>query len=225
MPHGLTDRMWRKQTSWCWDIVPKPERTGEICPIILLDGIGIGSLVCLIARTPEFVIGWTWVGWESSHTWAKLLAQFPRPTVVVCDGQKGILLAIARCWPQARVQRCIFHVWQNIRVKLTLHPQTEAGRELLQLTRDLWQVKVPEQATHWQERLETWHKRYESFVRERTYIQDPKPTTLVVHPWQTEERLLPTQQAAAGQPAIHLPGRYTHFRTNTQDNQLRRRRY
>jgi hypothetical protein len=175
LPHGLTDRTWRKQTSWCWDIAPKPLRTGEVYPIILLDGIGIGSLVCLIARIPKAVIGWHWAGWESSNTWEKILEKIPAPAVVVCDGQKGILLAIARCWPHTRIQRCIFHVWQNIRVKLTLRPQTEAGRELLQLTRDLWQVKAPEQATHWQERLETWHKRYESFVRERTYIQDPKP--------------------------------------------------
>jgi len=175
LANGLTDRMWRKQTSWCWDVTPKPEHTGEVYPIILLDGIGISSLVCLIARTPQAVTDWHWAGWESSNTWEKLLERQPAPVVVVCDGQKGILLAIARCWPKARIQRCIFHVWQNIRVKLTLHPQTEAGRALLQLTRDLWQVNTHEQATNWEERLEAWHKRYESFVRERTYIQDPKP--------------------------------------------------
>lgn len=175
LPHGLTDRMWRKQTSWCWGIIPKPERTGEIYPVILLDGIGIGSLVCLIARTPQAVTDWHWAGWESSNTWDKLLEKIPAPIVVVCDGQKGILLAIARCWPNTRIQRCIFHVWQNIRVKLTLHPQTEAGRELLQLTRDLWQINTAEQATRWQEQLEAWHKHYESFVREQTYVPEPKP--------------------------------------------------
>jgi len=175
LPHSITDRMWRKQINWCWDVVPKPELTGEAYPIVLLDGIGVGSLVCLIARTPQAVIAWYWAGWESSNTWEKLLEQLPAPAVVVCDGQKGILLAIARCWPRTRVQRCVFHVWQNIRVKLTLHPQTEAGRELLQLTRDLWQVKTTEQATDWQARLIAWHGRCQSFVRERTYVQDPQP--------------------------------------------------
>ena len=111
LPDSVTDRAWRNQTAWCWSVAPYPEKTGEVHPVILLDGIGVGSLVCLVARTPEFVVGWCWVDWESSHTWAKLLAQFPSPTVVVCDCQKGILLAIARCWPQSRVQRCIFHVW------------------------------------------------------------------------------------------------------------------
>jgi hypothetical protein len=177
LPDGITDRAWRDQTAWCWSVAPYPEQTGEVHPVILLDGIGIGSLVCLVARTPEFVIGWCWVGWESSHTWAKLLAQFPDPTVVVCDGQKGVLLAIARCWPKTRIQRCIFHVWQNIRVKLTLHPQTEAGRELLQLTRDLWQVKTLEQAVSWQQQLEAWHDQYGEFIRERTLKDASEPGT------------------------------------------------
>jgi hypothetical protein len=132
-------------------------------------------MVCLIARTPEFVIGWEWVGWESSHNWSKLLNQFPGPTVVVCDGQKGILLAIARCWPKTRIQRCIFHVWQNIRVKLTLHPLTEAGRELLQLTRDLWKVQNPEQAVGWQQELEAWHEHHSDFIRERTNKDTSEP--------------------------------------------------
>ena len=113
-PDGVTDRTWRNQTAWCWGIAPYPEQTGEVYPVILLDGIGIGSLVCLIARTPDHAIGWYWVGWESSNTWEKLLKQFPSPIAVVCDGQKGILLAISRCWPNVRIQRCIFHVWQNI---------------------------------------------------------------------------------------------------------------
>lgn len=186
-PDGITDRAWRNQTAWCWNVAPRPELTGEAHPVILLDGIGVGSLVCLVARTPEYVIGWKWVGWESSHTWAKLLVQFPSPTVVVCDGQKGILLAIARCWPQIRTQRCIFHVWQNIRVKLTLHPLTEAGRKLLQLTRDLWKIQNLDQAANWQQQLEAWHKRHGQFLQERTKKDTSEPGKR--HWWYTHGRL------------------------------------
>ncbi len=134
---NFTDRTWRAQTSLCWDIIPKPVITGEVYDVILIDGIRVGSMVCLIARTVSSVIAWHWVGYESSYTWSELLEQLPAPTIVVCDGQKGILLAIARCWSTTRVQRCIFHVWQNVRAKLTLHPQTESGVGLLNLTRDL----------------------------------------------------------------------------------------
>ena len=164
-----SDRTWRAQIDWCWSIAPKPTPPNEPCPIILLDGIKVGALVCLVARTPEAVIAWQWVGWESSLTWSLLLAKLPAPTVVVCDGQKGVLLAIARCWPSTTIQRCLFHVWQNIRAKLTLNPQTNAGQELLQLTRALWPITTNEQATVWQQRLQDWHQLYGPFIRERTY--------------------------------------------------------
>jgi len=144
-------------------------------PSSCLTALVLATWSGLIARTARAVTGWHWAGWESSNTWEKILERFPAPAVVVCDGQKGILLAIARCWPNTRIQRCIFHVWQNIRLKLTLHPLTEAGRELLQLTRDLWQVNTTEQATSWKKQLEAWHVRYESFIRERTNVIDPRP--------------------------------------------------
>jgi hypothetical protein len=176
LSHNLTDRMWRIQTAWCWQVVPKPTFTGETYSIILLDGIRIGSLVCLIARTPQYVIGWTWAGWESSITWERLLNKLPAPAVVVCDGQKGILLAIARCWPKTRIQRCIFHVWQNIRVKLTLHPHIIAGQELLTLTKVLLRgIATKEAAELWQEQLSSWEQRHGSFIRERTYVSQPGP--------------------------------------------------
>ena len=174
---SIPDRTWRAQTSWCWNIIPKPVITGEVYEIILIDGIRVGSLVCLIARTPTTVITWLWVLYESSYTWSELLIKLPSPTVVVCDGQKGILLAISRCWPKTYVQRCIFHVWQNIRAKLTLHPQTQAGIELLQLTKDLLRgIKTKELADQWIKQLQLWEQTYGNFIKERTYISNPAPS-------------------------------------------------
>lgn len=111
----FTARTWRNQTAWCWDIVSKPILTGELCAILLLDGLRVGNLINLVAKTVEAAVGWHWAGWESSNTREELLKRLPAPIVVVCDGQKGILLsmAIARTWPESRIQRCIFHVWQN----------------------------------------------------------------------------------------------------------------
>jgi hypothetical protein len=172
----MPDRTWRDQTSWCWKIIPKPTLTGEMYPIILMDGIRIGSMVNLIARTPSFVIGWHWAGWESSYTWEELFKKLPAPTVVVCDGQKGVLLAIARIWPKARIQRCIFHVWQNIRTKLSIHPKTEAGTELLGLAKVLLKgIPTKNEALAWQDQLAAWEQHYSSLIRERTMVDNPRP--------------------------------------------------
>jgi hypothetical protein len=163
-------RTWRDHITWCWEVVPKPA-TPNLHESILLDGIRIGTQVCLIAKTTSEVIAWVWVGWESSYTWELLLSQTPAPTVVVCDGQKGMLLAIARCWPHTRIQRCLFHVWQNIRAKLSLHPSTLAGRALLQLTRSLWQVDTLGNAGNWVRDLDEWEKIYGSYTKEQTYAE------------------------------------------------------
>ena len=173
---GTSARTWRKQTEWCWQIVPEPELTGEAYPILLLDGIRVGSLVCLIARTPQYVIAWHWVPYESSEYWDKLLHQLPSPVVVVCDGQKGILLSIPRNWPGAAIQRCHFHVWQNVRAKLTLFPQTEAAQNLLLLTKILLKgLHTAEEAERWQAKLTAWEQLYGGFIREKTITPDPKP--------------------------------------------------
>lgn len=176
LPTGFTDRTWRNQTTWCWDIIPKPTLSGEVYPILLLDGIRIGSLVCLIARTPDYVVGWYWVPYESSGYWDKLLGTLSVPVVAICDGQKGVLLSIARNWPTTTIQRCHFHVWQNVRTKLTLNPQTEAGKQLLQLARGLLKgLATREQASLWVRYLEAWEETHGAFLKERTYTDNPKP--------------------------------------------------
>ncbi|MGH7238880.1 MAG: IS1249 family transposase [Candidatus Saccharimonadales bacterium] len=168
---GVTERTWRAQTIWCWEIAPPYEPTGEVYQVIVIDGIRVGSLVCLIARTPEHVIAWHWAPYESSGTWSELFDRTPAPGFVVCDGQKGMLLGLKRSWPTTVIQRCHFHVWQNVRTKLTLHPQTEAGQDLLRLTRGLWQVYRPEDMAAWQIRFKQWETKHGAFVKQRTYAQ------------------------------------------------------
>ena len=168
-------RSWRNQIKWCWDIIPKPILTGEIYPIILIDGLRVGSLVNLISRTPKVVINWHWVGYESSDNWAEALEKLPEPLVVVCDGQKGILGAIGRCWPNTRIQRCHFHVWQNVRTKLTLHPKTKAGHELLALAKILLKgINSLEDADIWEQQIRAWGKKYGHLIKQRTYADNPK---------------------------------------------------
>ena len=95
---------------------------------------------------------------------------------MVCDGQKGILGAIGRCWPETRIQRCHFHIWQNVRTKLTLHPNTKAGQELLTLTNILLKgINSLEEANVWEQHIHDWGKKYDKLIKKRTYADNPKP--------------------------------------------------
>lgn len=171
----LPSRTWREDTAWCWDMSPPMPQTGEIHPVLLMDGTRVGQQVCLIVRSPLYVVGWCFAPWESSTTWDKLLSTIPAPTVIVCDGQKGILLSVARNWPQTRIQRCLFHIWQNIRTKLTLNPQTEAGVDLLTHYRCIWEMTTSVLARQWEEVFYEMYRYHQEFLSERTYRRIPMP--------------------------------------------------
>jgi len=169
-----SSRTFRYQTVWCWGIAPKPVMTGEIHEAIIVDGIRVGCMVCLIARTTNYVITWVWVPYESSEYWIHLFRIIPQPKYIVCDGQKGLLKALAICWPDVILQRCRFHAWLNIKSKLTLNPESKAAKELLQITRDLLHVRTRNQARRWKRQLKYWYRRYHKFINERTIKHDPK---------------------------------------------------
>ena len=167
-------RTFRDQVSWCWGVAPKPVMTGEIHHAIIVDGIRVGGMVCLIARTVKYVIAWVWVPYESSEYWIHLFRILPQPKYIVCDGQKGLLKAISICWPGVIIQRCRFQAWLNIKTKLTLNPESKAAQELLALTRDLLHVRTRNQARRWKHRFKYWHKRHKKFIDERTIKFNPK---------------------------------------------------
>lgn len=171
----LPARTFRQQTAWCWGVPVPNVLSGEIHHAIIIDGLRVGSQVCLVARTTNYVIAWHWADSETSASWASLLTLLPAPRYVVCDGQKGMLKAIAICWPSTVVQRCRFHVWLNVKKKLTLNPEARAAQELLSLTRNLLHVRTKRQARRWKRQLKAWHRTHQSFINERTYKLDPQP--------------------------------------------------
>ena len=172
---GGSARTFRDQTMWCWLVSTPAVLTGEVHQTIITDGIRVGGRVCLIARTTSYVIAWLWVEHENSTNWANLLNLLPPSVYAVCDGQKGMLKALAICWPETVVQRCRFHVWLNTKAKLTLHPNSQAGQELLNLSRRLLHVRTRRQARRWKGSLKHWHRKHASYVTERTVKEGPKP--------------------------------------------------
>lgn len=168
-------RTFREQTAWCWQVPVPSVLTGEIHHAVMVDGIRIGDQVCLIACTTAYVIAWVWVPYESSIYWGELLRLLPSPAYVVCDGQKGLLKALAHWWPATVVQRCRFHAWLNIKAKLTLRPVSQAGQDLLQLTRELQCIRTRRQARRWKRKLRQWHTRYQQYIDERTMQLHPRP--------------------------------------------------
>lgn len=155
------------QTKMSWR-VPRTIR------ILVLDGTFIHgrALVALIARTEQGEVCWQFAPYEAAETWNTLIRHLPRPSLVVCDGQKGLLKQINASWPGVAIQRCHFHILKLARRHLTRHPKTEAGRTIKALLHTLPEVRTLRAAQAWRKAYKDWEKQYEKFLSERTRYHD-----------------------------------------------------
>ena len=129
-----------------WDHAPIPIIPLSI-DILIIDGLYLETRnsCVLIGRTKTLIALWLFADRECYGSWLLFCRSTPAPRVVVCDGQRGMRAAIRDVWPYARVQRCMFHVYQLISVRLTNHPKTDAGRLLLSLAKALFCVQTRRQ--------------------------------------------------------------------------------
>jgi hypothetical protein len=165
------ERTLQERFSWCWDYTPPLVHTGEVYEVLVVDGTKVGGQSCLITSTVRHVVAWDFVLRENSTSWEFHFSRFPPPTVVVCDGQKGILLALTRIWPETRIQRCLVHVERNLRSKLTRNPESEAGRDILEHFSVVWDVSTAAQAGNWTQVFYEMYDYHSEFLKERSYSQ------------------------------------------------------
>lgn len=72
-------------------------------------------------------------------------------------------------WPKAKHQRCLFHVFCQVKRYTTSRPRTAAGIELYALAKDLLHLKTKVEKEEWINRFIEWMKRYNKFLSQLTY--------------------------------------------------------
>jgi hypothetical protein len=143
------------------------------CDVVLVfDATHLGEDTLLVARAPRLKknVGWAWIMEETKENYAALRADIEKRgyhlTAVVLDGRTGI----PRVFSDMPVQICQFHMLQIVRRKLTLRPETDAGKELLTIGLNI--VKYDKEKL--QRDLDAWRKKYEKFLQEKTYTLGTK---------------------------------------------------
>jgi len=107
---------------------------------------------------------------ECLNSWLLFLSILDiKPTVVVCDGQRGLLKAIHSTWPKIMVQRCLIHIVRQASAWLTQHPKTKAGKHLLLLVKELRHIRTRRQKRRWIRKYRKWDKKYTTFLKEKSY--------------------------------------------------------
>lgn len=162
-------RTFRRHTQRLWSIWPIPDIVDEIHRVVYVDGIHLGrDAVVLIATSNEHVLSWHLARAETTAAYRSLLSKIAPPEVVVTDGGNGFASAVAKEWPNTRVQRCLYHVFCQVRRYTTSRPKLLAGAELLQLAGELLHIETLRQADWWVERFMQWCEFWADFLAERT---------------------------------------------------------
>lgn len=173
MPGG--GRTFRRRTSEFWEIWPIAPQTGEIFDVLFLDGIYLAkNVVVLVCASDEGVVSWHLAKSENSTDYKALMRRIPPPRMVVSDGGAGFEKARRTVWPETKVQRCLFHVFNQIRRHTTLNPKLDASRELLSIATSLLHIENLSDAGAWIDGVLLWCTRWQDFLSEKIPGKDGK---------------------------------------------------
>ena len=162
-------RTFRRKTSKFWDIWPMPPKIEGARDVLFLDGIYLGRKACvLICCDEKHVLGWYLCWYEHAGAWIALMKRIAEPKMVVSDGGTGFAKALKKVWPKAKHQRCIFHVFCQVKRYTTSRPNTMACIELYSISKDLLTIKNKQEAKLWTNRFIKWIKKYQEFLSEMT---------------------------------------------------------
>lgn len=162
-------RTFRRKTSRFWDIWPMPPKIEDSKDVLFLDGIYLGRKACiLICCDEKHVLGWYLCRYEHAGAWIALMKRIAEPRMVVSDGGTGFAKALRKVWPNAKHQRCLFHVFSQVKRYITSRPNTLPGIELYSIARDLLRIKGKREADKWVQRFVKWIKTHQEFLDEMT---------------------------------------------------------
>ena len=91
---------------------------------------------------------------------------------VTCDGAANIIKAVREVCPEAVIQRCTFHIANEICTWLTKKPQSDAARELRLLVLSLSKIKTHLEAQLWIKEFIDWDSKYSNYINEKSIDED-----------------------------------------------------
>ena len=182
-------RTFRRKTVEFWDVWPMPPLIETKRDVLFVDGIYLGRKACiLICCDEKYVLGWYLCRYEHAGAWTSLMSRIAEPEIVVSDGGSGFTKALKKAWPKAEHQRCLFHVFSQIKRYTTTRPKTPAGIELYMLAKDLLHIETNEDANKWTERFVNWMEKYQKFLEQMTIDENGNKRP-------THERLIKAQRS------------------------------
>lgn len=104
-------------------------------------------------------------GYKNVYAWfSKLNNEGLSPLYITMDGELSVIRAINEIWPQAKIQRCLYHIQREGMRWLRTYPKTQAGRELRCLLKTLCRIRSFEERNEFIASYMAWLDRNRDFV-------------------------------------------------------------
>jgi transposase-like protein len=127
-----------------------------------------GCLLNLMDATNQKIIAHLHVKKESfneAYPWfMSLKLQGLYPMYITTDGERSVLRALKAVWPQAKRQRCLYHLQHEGMRWLRSYPKTEAGKALRTLLSGLSQIKTEAEKDSFVQAYSNWVNQYKVSV-------------------------------------------------------------
>jgi len=186
---NTTASSFLKRFNQFWDIKIEPIKYINNDHTLLVDGIILERNSCVLIAIDGDGIPVTWYSCmrENSTNWDVLFELVKKqgfsPSVIVSDGQKGLIKSIHWSFGHISHQRCMTHVVRLSQAWLTRNPQTMAGVELRAIAGDLYKVITRDDRDKWNLKFKDWNEKHLKFLKERSVSLETKRW------WYTHRRL------------------------------------
>lgn len=125
-------------------------------------------------------------GYGNVYPWlAGLKEQGLNPSYITMDGERSVIRAINAVWPQAKIQRCLYHIQREGMRWLRTFPKTQAGKDLRRLLKTLCRINSIEEQNAFITSYVIWLDQYQDFVlslpRTEVAFKDLKKTMVLIY--------------------------------------------
>jgi transposase-like protein len=153
------------------DLEPEEVIDFSRCKYLIYDGTYFHKKGCFIslmnANNQELISNIYTIkeGYKNVYVWfSDLNEKGLSPLYITMDGEKSVIRAIKEVWPQASIQRCLYHIQREGMRWLRTYPKTQAGKDLRRLLKTLCRINSFEKQDEFIDSYLEWLNQYRDFV-------------------------------------------------------------
>lgn len=141
------------------------------------DGKYYGRLGCsLVFKESQNIIYWDFFDRESYKNYLYCFSRLVEIGYIIksvtSDKHGSLIGAIKTMFPDIPHQYCLVHIQRSCQTLLTKRPETEAGRRLLDLVRNINKIKTDYEKQIFLKWVERYEKRYGDMLKQRSYDEE-----------------------------------------------------